>query len=57
MCIRDSVGTVLEVGLGKITPGEVHNIIQSKDRSQAGPSMPAHALFLTNIEYPNNIKL
>ena len=55
--VRAIVGTVLEVGLGKITPGEVHNIIQSKDRSQAGPSMPAHALFLTNIEYPNNIKL
>ena len=55
--VRAIVGTVLEVGLGKITTGEVHNIIQSKDRSQAGPSMPAHALFLTNIEYPNNIKL
>jgi len=46
----------LEVGLGKIPPGEVHNIIKSKDRSKAGPSMPAHALFLTNIEYPSNIK-
>ena len=55
--VRAIVGTVLEVGLGKISLGEVHNIIQSKDRSQAGPSMPAHALFLTNIEYPNNIKL
>ncbi len=55
--VRAIVGTILEVGLGKIPPGLVHNIIKSKDRSQAGPSMPAHALFLTNIEYPSNIKL
>lgn len=55
--VRAIVGTILEVGLGKIPPGEIHNIIKSKDRSQAGPSMPAHALFLTNIEYPSNIKL
>ena len=54
--VRAIVGTILEVGLGKIPPGEIHNIIKSKDRSQAGPSMPAHALFLTNIEYPSNIK-
>ena len=55
--VRTIVGTLLEVGLGKIPPGEVHNIIKSKDRSKAGPSMPAHALFLTKIEYPSNIKL
>jgi len=54
--VRAIVGTILEVGLGKISLEEVHNIIKSKDRSKAGPSMPAHALFLTNIEYPSNIK-
>ena len=54
--VRAIVGTILEVGLGKISPEEVQNIIKSKDRSKAGPSMPAHALFLTNIEYPSNIK-
>ena len=55
--VRAIVGTLLEVGLEKISPEEVHNIIKSKDRSKAGPSMPAHALFLTKIEYPSNIKL
>ena len=55
--VRAIVGTILEVGLGKISPEEVQNIIKSKDRSKAGPSMPAHALFLTKIEYPSNIKL
>jgi len=55
--VRAIVGTLLEVGLGKISPEEVHNIIKSRDRSKAGPSMPAHALFLTKIEYPSNIKI
>ena len=55
--VRAIVGTILEVGLGKISPEEVQNIIKSKDRSKAGPSMPAHALFLTKIEYPSNIKI
>ena len=55
--VRAIVGTILEVGLGKISPEEVQNIIKSKDRSKAGPSMPAHALFLTKIEYPSNIRL
>ncbi len=55
--VRAIVGTILEVGLGKISPEEVQNIIKSKDRSKAGPSMPAHALFLTKIKYSSNIKL
>ena len=55
--VRAIVGTILEVGLGKISPEEVQNIIKSKDRSKAGTSMPAHALFLTKIEYPSNIRL
>ena len=55
--VRAIVGTILEVGVGKISPEEVQNIIKSKDRSKAGTSMPAHALFLTKIEYPSNIKL
>ena len=55
--VRAIVGTILEVGVGKISPEEVQNIIKSKDRSKAGPSMPAHALFLTKIEYPSNIRL
>jgi tRNA pseudouridine38-40 synthase len=55
--VRAIVGTILEVGVGKISPEEVQNIIKSKDRSKAGTSMPAYALFLTKIEYPSNIKL
>ena len=40
------VGTLLEVGLGKMTEEEFVKVIESKDRSQAGTSVPAHALYL-----------
>ena len=49
--VRAVVGTLLEVGEGKITKDKVKEIIEKKDRSQSGVSVPAHALFLTNIEY------
>ena len=55
--VRAIMGTIVEIGLEKISLEELHTILKSKDRSKAGPSMPAHALFLTNIEYPSNIKL
>ncbi|MBC8266528.1 MAG: tRNA pseudouridine(38-40) synthase TruA [Flavobacteriales bacterium] len=53
--VRAIVGTLLEVGEGKITKDKVKEITNKKDRSQAGVSVPAHALFLTNIEYPEMI--
>ena len=55
--VRAIMGTIVEIGLGKISLQELHTIIKSKDRSKAGPSMPAHALFLIKVEYPSNIKL
>jgi len=55
--VRAIVGTIIEIGLEKISLEELHTILKSKDRSNAGPSMPANALFLTKIEYPSNIKL
>jgi len=55
--VRAIMGTIVEIGLEKISLEELHTILKSKDRSKAGPSMPAHALFLTKVEYPSNIKL
>ena len=52
--VRAIVGTLLEVGLGKVEVTEMENIIASKDRSKAGSSVPAHGLYLTNIKYPDN---
>ena len=49
--VRAIVGTLIEIGLGKITEKEFKLIIEKKDRQLAGFSVPAHALFLKNIDY------
>jgi len=49
--VRSIVGTLLEVGRGKMTVEEFCRVIEQKDRSVAGVSVPAHALFLEKIEY------
>jgi tRNA pseudouridine38-40 synthase len=49
--VRAIVGTLIEIGLGKITEEEFKLIIEKKDRQLAGFSVPAHALFLKNIDY------
>ena len=54
--VRAIVGTLIDIGIGKIEVNQLHDIIKSKNRSQAGASVPGHALYLTNIEYPKNIK-
>lgn len=50
--VRAIVGTLLEIGLGKLTIEDLHNIIQSKDRNRAGRAVPAHGLHLIQVEYP-----
>ena len=49
--VRIIAGTLLEVGLGKIKPEEIPNIINSKDRTKAGKTLPAHALYLVEVNY------
>lgn len=53
--VRAIVGTMINIGTGKITLSDFEKIIESKDRSQAGFSVPAQGLYLTKIEY-NYIK-
>lgn len=53
--VRAIVGTLLEIGLGKISADRLHEIIKSRDRKNAGTSVPAKGLFLTKIEYPTTI--
>ena len=53
--VRAIVGTMLEVGIGKISTDDVKDIIAQKDRCLAGTSAPANALFLSKIEYPKDI--
>lgn len=50
--VRSIVGTLLQVGYGKINLAEFKNIILSGNRSLAGESVPAHGLYLTDVKYP-----
>lgn len=54
--VRAIVGTLVNIGLEKISVDDLKTIIQSKDRSEAGYSVPAHGLYLINIAYPESIK-
>ncbi|MDP4665731.1 MAG: tRNA pseudouridine(38-40) synthase TruA, partial [Flavobacteriaceae bacterium] len=53
--VRALVGTLLEVGVGKIEIKDFKNILDSENRSEAGASVPAHGLYLVDIKYPKNI--
>lgn len=53
--VRAIVGTLFEVGLNKIAPDDVLQIIKEKDRNKAGKSVPAHGLYLTHIAYPKSL--
>jgi tRNA pseudouridine38-40 synthase len=55
--VRAIVGTMINIGLGKIEVNDLHTIINSKNRSEAGYSVPAHGLYLKQISYPESIKL
>ena len=53
--VRAIVGTLIEVGRGKLSVDGFREIIEQKDRCKAGTSVPGHALFLVNIDYPPEI--
>ena len=53
--VRAVVGTLLDVGIGKSEVAYVKSVINSKDRSMAGPSVPAKGLYLTSVLYPEKI--
>ena len=50
--VRAIVGTLIDVGLEKLEVNEIDKIIASKNRSNAGTSVPAHGLYLTKVTYP-----
>lgn len=49
--VRAITGTLLEVGRGKLSLDDFRKVIESKNRCNAGTSLPAKALFLTKVEY------
>ncbi|MGJ5642034.1 tRNA pseudouridine(38-40) synthase TruA [Formosa sp. S-31] len=55
--VRAIVGTLINIGIGKLQIEDLHRIISSKNRSEAGYSVPAQGLYLTKVEYPESIYL
>ena len=50
--VRILVGTLLEVGMGRRKPEEIPGILEARNREAAGYTVPAHGLFLMEVDYP-----
>ena len=53
--VRAVVGTLPEVGRGKLTIDGFCRVIEQKDRCKAGTSVPGNALFLVDVTYPEEL--
>ena len=53
--VRAVVGTLVEVGRGKMSPETVLDVLDRKDRCCAGTSMPGEPLFLWDVKYPYKV--
>jgi len=49
--VRNIVGTLIEVGRGKLAPDDIPRILSARDRTKAGPTAPAQGLCLMKVEY------
>ena len=49
--VRATVGTLLDIGMGKLEPNDLPKILAAKDRQAASTSVPGHALYLWKVEY------
>lgn len=54
--VRGVVGTLVEVGRGRIDPAQFGTIVQSADRRAAGPNAPPHGLSLIRVDYPTQFE-
>ena len=55
--VRAIVGTLIDVGVGKLLSKDLVKIIDAKDRCQSGTSVPAKGLFLYKVKYLDNLKI
>ena len=49
--VRIMVGTLLEVGCGRMTPQQVKEVLECQDRKKAGPTAPPQGLCLMSVDY------
>jgi len=55
--VRKMVGTLLEVGRGKLTPGDVDKLYELRDRSKSGPTVPAHGLYMVRVDHDESFRI
>jgi tRNA pseudouridine38-40 synthase len=53
--VRAIVGTLLDVGTGKLSLKQFQEILKSRDRKKAGMNAPPEGLYLTQVKYPKSI--
>jgi len=51
--VRKMVGTLLDVGRGKLAPGDIPRLFELRDRSRSGPTVPPQGLCMMCVEYPD----
>jgi len=49
--VRKMVGTLLEVGRGKLSPADIERLYELKDRSKSGPTVPPQGLFMVSVDH------
>jgi tRNA pseudouridine38-40 synthase len=55
--VRKMVGSLLEVGRGKLTPADIDNLYALKDRSKSGPTVPPQGLFMVSVDHDEPFRL
>ena len=49
--VRKMVGTLLDIGRGKLTPDDIERLFELKDRSKSGPTVPAQGLVMVAVKH------
>jgi len=55
--VRKMVGTLLDVGRGRLVPEDIDRLYELKDRSKSGPTVPAQGLCMVSVEHPEAFRI
>jgi tRNA pseudouridine38-40 synthase len=55
--VRKMVGTLLEVGRGKLAPDDIGKLYEFKDRSKSGPTVPPQGLFMLRVDHRESFRI
>jgi tRNA pseudouridine38-40 synthase len=55
--VRKMVGTLLEIGRGKLAPSDIDKLYELKDRSKSGPTVPPQGLVMVRVEHEEAFRI